>query len=148
MTITAPARPAPSVETVATDRLARAAAGTGAVAFLPAGLWAMVAPRSFFEQVAEFHPYNQHLLQDIGAFQLGLGAVLLLVALRPRIDALTAALLGTGVGGTAHAVSHVLGHDLGGKPWSDIPMFTAIGLILLCAGVLRARALARHALTR
>ncbi|MEA3019115.1 MAG: hypothetical protein QOI47_639, partial [Actinomycetota bacterium] len=67
----------------------------------------------------------------------------LIVALWPRIDALAAALLGTGIGGTAHAVSHVIGHDLGGRPWSDIPMFTVIGLLLLGAGAIRARALAR-----
>lgn len=143
MTTTAPGTRPASMPTGASDRLARLAAGVGAAAFLPTGLWAMVHPRSFFEQVAEFHPYNQHFLQDIGAFQLGLGAVLLLVALRPRVDALTAALLGTGAGGTAHALSHVLGRDLGGKPWSDIPMFALIGLLLLCAGALRARALAR-----
>lgn len=142
METTSRGAPAP-VRAGASDRLARIAAGIGAFAFLPAGLWAMVDPRSFFEQVAEFDPYNQHFLQDIGAFQLGLGAVLLIVALRSRVDALAAALLGTGVGGAAHAVSHVVGHDLGGKPSTDIPMFTVIGLILLCAGVLRARSLAR-----
>lgn len=143
MTMTAPSTRPADRETSASDQLARVAAGVGALAFLPTGLWAMVDPRSFFEQVAEFHPYNQHFLQDIGAFQIGLGVVLLLVALRPRIDALTAVLLGTGVGGAAHAVSHVVGHDLGGRPSSDIPMFTVIALILLCAGALRARALAR-----
>jgi hypothetical protein len=131
------------MSTGASERLARIAAGVGAFAFLPAGLWAMADPRSFFDQVAEFHPYNQHFVQDVGAFQLGLGAVLLIVALWPRIDALAAALLGTGIGGTAHAVSHVIGHDLGGRPWSDIPMFTVIGLLLLGAGAIRARALAR-----
>ena len=143
MTMTTPATRAVASEGAPSDRGARAAAGVGAAAFLPFGLWAMVDPRSFFERVAEFHPYNEHLLQDVGGFQLGLGAVLLLVALRPQIDALAAGLLGTGVGAAAHAVSHVIGHDLGGKPASDIPMFTVIALILLGAGTMRARAVAR-----
>jgi hypothetical protein len=69
------------------------------------GVWAMVAPESFFDTAATFEPYNQHFLQDIGAFQIGLGAVLLL-AVWVSADALTVALLGVGVGGLAHAVSH------------------------------------------
>lgn len=127
----------------ALDTIGRAAAAAGACAFLPFGAWAMLAPRSFFERLAEFHPYNEHFIQDIGAFQLGLGAVLLVVALRPAIDALTAALLGTGVGAAAHAVSHVVGHDLGGKPASDIPMFSVVAVVLLAAGALRARGVVR-----
>lgn len=107
------------------------------MAFLPFGLWAMVAPRSFFERLAEFHPYNQHFIQDIGAFQLGIGAVLAIAVLRPGIDALTAALVGSGLGGAAHAVSHVIGHDLGGTPTQDIPMFSVIALTLLISGGLR-----------
>lgn len=113
------------------------------MAFLPFGAWAMLAPRSFFEQLAEFHPYNQHFVQDIGAFQLGIGAVLLVAALRPGIDALTVALLGSGVGGAAHAVSHMVGHELGGKPTSDIPMFSVIAVVLLVTGAMRARAMTR-----
>jgi len=138
MTTTQPSRASTSAAT--SDALGRVAAAIGACAFVPFGAWAMLAPRSFFEQLAEFHPYNQHFVQDIGAFQLGLGAVLLVVALRPAIDALTAALLGTGVGAAAHAVSHVVGHDLGGKPASDIPMFSVVAVVLLVIGALRLRA--------
>jgi len=138
MTTTQPSRSAAGSAT--SDTLARVAAAVGAAAFLPFGAWAMLAPRSFFEQLAEFHPYNQHFVQDIGAFQLGLGVVLLVVAIRPAIDALTSALLGTGVGAAAHAVSHVVGHDLGGKPASDIPMFSVVAAVLLVIGALRLRA--------
>jgi hypothetical protein len=48
--------------------------------FAVVGVWAMVDPRSFFDKLATFQPYNQHLLQDLGAFQVGLGVVLLLAA--------------------------------------------------------------------
>ena len=122
------------------------ASGLGAAAFLPFGLWAMFAPRSFFDHLATFEPYNQHFIQDIGAFQLGLGAVLLLAALRPRTDGPTIALLGTGVGAAAHVASHLAGLDLGGKPASDIPTFAFIAVMLLVAGGLRLRATSQSAL--
>lgn len=99
----------------------------------------MADPEAFFERVAEFDPYNQHFVQDIGAFQIGLGAVLLLAALVRRIDALALALLGVGAGSGAHVVSHVVGRDLGGTPETDIPVFATLTLILVAAGVLRWR---------
>lgn len=130
-------QPAPQVSR--SSRLTVVAAYLGAGGFLPFGLWAMIAPRSFFENLAEFEPYNQHFIQDIGAFQLGLGAVLLVAALRPRMDGLAIALLGVGVGAAAHVVSHVVGRDLGGKPTTDIALFSMMALILLVAGVARGR---------
>ncbi|MBF8290260.1 MAG: hypothetical protein HW391_1228 [Chloroflexi bacterium] len=98
------------------------------------GAWAMVDPNSFFEVLARFEPYNQHFLQDIGAFQIGLGMVLLLAGLLVRPDGLTVALLGVGVGAALHAVSHVLGRDLGGVPERDIPSFAVLAAALLTAG--------------
>jgi hypothetical protein len=99
----------------------------------------MVDPHSFFETAAKFEPYNQHFLQDVGAFQIGLGAVLLLAGLPARADGLTVALIGVGVGATLHAVSHAIGQDLGGTPAQDIPLFAAIAVVLLAAGALRWR---------
>lgn len=110
----------------------RVVAAVGGGFFLAVGLWAMVAPRSFFDALATFEPYNQHFLQDIGAFQIGLGAVLLLAVLT-RLDALAAALGGVGIGSAAHVVSHAVGTDLGGTPAMDIPVFTVLTLVLLAA---------------
>jgi hypothetical protein len=101
------------------------------------GAWAFLAPRSFYENVASFEPYNLHLLHDVGAFQLGLGATLL-AALVWR-DALLVALAGGTVGAVVHAVSHVLDQDLGGRgsdPWT----LGALALLLLVAFGLRLRA--------
>jgi hypothetical protein len=111
----------------------------GAAGFLGLGLWAMVDPESFFDQIATFEPYNQHFVQDIGAFNIGLGAVLLLALLPDRPDALAVALVGTGIGAGAHVVSHLVGHDLGGRPESDIPLFTATAVLLLAAGLVQWR---------
>jgi hypothetical protein len=102
------------------------------------GVWAMADPRSFFDRVATFEPYNQHLLQDIGAFQIGLGAVLLLAVLVS--DSIAAALFGVGVGSLAHLGSHLVGMDLGGRPEVDIPSFGLLGVLLLAAGAIRLRA--------
>jgi hypothetical protein len=108
-----------------------------AAVFVGFGLWAFADPESFFDRVATFEPYNQHLVQDIGAVQIGLGAVLLLAVVAPVRDALTIALVGTGVGSAVHVASHVIGHDLGGTPETDIPIFTILTLALLVPGLLR-----------
>jgi len=116
--------------------LPRIVALVGGVAFVALGLWAMVDPLSFFDALAVFEPYNQHFLQDISAFQVGLGAVLLLAS-TPRADALAVALVGVGVGAALHVVSHVIGRDLGGTPETDIPAFAVMAILLLVAGGLR-----------
>lgn len=102
------------------------------------GTWAMVDPESFFDIAATFDPYNQHFVQDIGAFQIGLGAVLLLASW-PDADGLAVALLGVGIGSLAHVISHAVGHDLGGTPEVDIPFFSTITVLTLSAGYLRWR---------
>lgn len=112
-------------------RVIAIAAGIG---FIAPGLWAMVDPRSFFTALAAFEPYNQHFLQDIGAFQIGLGVVLLLAGAQARADGLSVALVGVGVGAAFHALSHIIGRDLGGTPQTDIPLFTAMAAVLLIAG--------------
>ena len=119
--------------------LPRLVAIVGGVSFVALGLWAMIGPRSFFDAVATFEPYNRHFLQDIGAFQVGLGAVLLFAVVPGRVDALAVALFGVGVGAALHAVSHSVGRDLGGTPETDIPVFAALALLLLAAGGVRWR---------
>ena len=117
----------------------RAVAIVAGIGFIALGAWAMVDPRSFFEALATFEPYNQHFLQDVGAFQIGLGAVLILAGVPHRADGLTVALVGVGVGAALHAMSHVVGRDLGGTPERDIPLFAATAVLLLAAGWLRWR---------
>jgi hypothetical protein len=119
--------------------LPRVVAIVGGIGFVALGVWAMADPHSFFEAVARFEPYNQHFLQDVGAFQVGLGVVLLLAGLAGRADGLTVALIGVGAATTLHTVSHLVGRDLGGVPDRDIPAFAAIAAILLAAGASRWR---------
>ena len=117
-------------------RIVAVLAGVG---FAASGVWALVAPESFFDALAPFDPYNQHLLQDIGSFLIGLGAVLLLASVSTDADALAAALLGVGIGSLAHTVSHVIGIDLGGRPAIDIPLLGALTVVLIVAGWIRKR---------
>ena len=118
-------------------QLPRIIAGIGGLGFVALGLWAMLGPRSFFDAIATFEPYNKHFLQDIGAFQIGLGAVLLLAVLPGRVDGLALALLGVGIGATFHVICDIVGRDLGGTPEPGIPFFGVIALLLLAGGVLR-----------
>ena len=119
------------------QRFAPAVAWLGAAFFVVFGVWAMADPRSFFDSVATFDPYNRHFIQDIGAFQIGLGAVLVLAVAFEGAGALPVALVGAGIGSGAHVVSHIVGRDLGGTPETDIPFFAIVTALLLAAGLAR-----------
>jgi hypothetical protein len=108
---------------------------------LAAGLWAFLAPSSFFRSVATFRPYNRHFIHDIGAFQIGLGVALVL-ALRWN-DALFVALTAFGVGAGVHFVSHVIDQNLGGHPATDLLGLGLLAAVTLAAAALRARQMAR-----
>ena len=103
----------------------------------PPGAWAFLAPRSFYDNVATFEPYNLHLLHDLGAFQLAIGASLLAALLWS--DGLTVALAGATVGAVVHDVAHFMDRDLGGRssdPWT----LGLLAVLLLVALALRIRA--------
>lgn len=121
-------------------RFPRLIAAIGGFVFLAFGGWALVSPESFYESVATFEPYNAHFLQDIGAFQLGLGATLVLAAFLTG-DALLAALVGVGLGASAHVISHLVGLDAGGTPEVDVPSLSILAILLLIAGAIRWRRL-------
>ena len=104
------------------------------------GGWAFVHPSSFFERIATFPPYNRHFLHDVGAFQIGLGAVL--VASLVWRDGLLVALAGNAVGAVLHLLSHVLDRSLGGSA-SDFVVLGAVALLLVFAAGARLQALRR-----
>lgn len=101
--------------------------------YLLTGAWAFLLPRPFYGAVATFAPFNQHLLHDAGAFQVGLGLALILAALmdtglRPALIAVLAASL-------LHLGAHVEDVRLGGHPATDLPILVAI-CVILGAGLL------------
>ncbi len=107
---------------------------------LASGLWAMLAPDSFYGVVATYPPYNRHLIHDLGAFLLGLGATLgLALALS---DALLVALSGNAIAGAAHFASHVVDRELGGQP-TDPLTIGLFALLLIALAVWRAASMER-----
>lgn len=95
------------------------------------GFWAFLFPRSFFERIAAFPPYNRHLVHDIGAFQVGLGATLLFAMLRR--DAVLVALAGAGVGLILHFFSHLLDRSLGGQTTDPVSTGLLAAVVALAA---------------
>jgi hypothetical protein len=109
------------------------AAGWVVAAFwVGGGLAAFLAPKAFYDSAATFPPYNVHFVHDIGAFQIGLGAVIVLALL--RWSSLAAALVGVGIGSAVHAVSHVIDYDLKPDPL-DLVVFVGLTIVTLAAGL-------------
>src|SRR3954453_20670567 len=78
------------------------------------GIWATAAPRSFYDDfpgpsswVSPLGPYDEHLVRDVGAFELGLLVVALfaLVTLERRV--VQAALVAAIVAGLPHLIYHL-----------------------------------------
>jgi hypothetical protein len=105
----------------------------GAAFTLAFGIWALADPRSFYDQIATYPPYNTHLLHDIGAFQAGIGATLLFGLLRR--DALGVVLAGTSVGAVLHAVAHIMDQDLGGKSTDPVLLSIFAAAILIATAI-------------
>jgi PPOX class probable F420-dependent enzyme len=99
---------------------------------LATGCWALAAPGSFADFI-DFPPENPHLLHDAGAFQLGLGATLLLATAWG--DGLAVALAGFLVGNTAHAVNHATDLDLGGHVMDWVLLGVVSVLVAVALGV-------------
>ena len=109
--------------------------GAGVV-LIVIGLWAFASPRSFFDSLAKWPPFNKHFIHDIGALQIGIGATLLLAV--ARTDALFVALAGAAVGATFHFLAHLFDRDLGGRS-SDPILFAIVAGVLIFAAYSRYR---------
>jgi hypothetical protein len=104
-----------------------------AASMLALGAWAFLAPESF-AQFIDYPPYNRHLIHDAGAFQLGIGATVLLALWWS--DALVVALTGFAVASALHTVSHWTDRNLGGHG-SDVPSLGLLTIVALIAIYLR-----------
>lgn len=103
------------------------------IAFALGGTWAFVDPRSFYDELALFPPYNEHLFHDVGAFQLGLGVVAALAL--ARRDGREIALWGLAAAAVVHTVGHAIDSELGGRD-SDVPLLGGLAIVLVIAAVL------------
>ena len=88
---------------------------------LAIGIWAFFAPASFAEFVA--FPYSRHLMHDVGVFQIGIGATMLLALL--WADSIMVVLAGYVVGSGFHVVAHIIDRHIGGN------IYETLGLGLL-----------------
>jgi predicted anti-sigma-YlaC factor YlaD len=104
------------------------------------GIWATVAPRSFYDDfpgggrtwVSTDGPFNEHLIRDVGAWSLGLAVVVAIAAWtmsRPLI--LTAGTAVT-VAALPHAIYHARHADLIG---SAVDQTISISLLFLSAAI-------------
>jgi hypothetical protein len=98
--------------------VARVALLVLAVAGLYQGIWAQLAPRSFFDDfpggmswVADDGPYNQHLVRDIGGLVNGMSVVAIVAACTLSSTLLVANALGWFVYAVPHLLYH-LAHSL------------------------------------
>ncbi|MCI4064494.1 hypothetical protein MRQ36_18565 [Micromonospora sp. R77] len=112
----------------------RVVAGLLGIGSLVVGVWALVAPGSF--SAAVNFPPSEHFVHDVGAFQLGIGATLLLALIWS--DGLAVALGGYLVAAVAHTVSHAIDGEIGGSVvQTGLVLLTAV--LALAALLLRGR---------
>ncbi len=102
---------------------------------LALGIWALADTTSFYENIAEWPPYNRHFIHDLGAFQIGLGAALVFALIWQR-DAVMAVLGGGAIGATGHWVVHISDEEFGGRDL-DPYLLGIVALILVVAFVWR-----------
>ena len=121
--------------------IGRVATGAGAIFFSLSGAWALVDPSSFYDQVAPWPPYNEHLVHDAGVFQLGIGVSLggLLVGMRGTL----AVLAGAAAAAVLHVVSHVVDFGDGGRS-TDPYVLGVVALVILVGLFIEGRAARRR----
>jgi hypothetical protein len=112
-------------------RIGRAGASVAALYFVVFGAWALLLPRSFFDRIATWPPFNEHLIHDAGALQLGIGVGLAAALLRnwSRL----APLIGAAVATLLHVVSHVVDYGEGGR--SSDPYALGAVAVIVCVAV-------------
>ena len=86
---------------------------------LQIGAWALVAPRSFYDDfpglgrawVSVDGPFNEHLVRDVGALNLAMAALFVAAMVRLGRELVTMAGVLAIIWGTPHAIYHVLNTD-------------------------------------
>lgn len=114
----------------------RAALLYGAFVNGTVGVWASIAPRSFYDSFPGFGrvwvaidgPYNEHLLRDVGALGLGLTIVILAAAWtmsRPMLLVAGAAMTAAALPHTIYHLAHADVYD------STVDKVTSLGGLVL-----------------
>ena len=125
--------------------LRRLALAIIAIGYLPVGLWATFAPRSFYDNfpglghhwVSGDPPFNPHLVTDVGGLNLALAAIAIFafVALTPALVRATAA--GALLYEVPHAIFHARHlHHIGSTTDQVLAMGSFVAVILSALALL------------
>ena len=107
------------------------------VTALMVGVWALLAPGSFYEDfpasgrgwVSTLPPYNEHLVRDVGALNLALAALLAFAALSLEIRLVRISLFVWLVYAVPHFVYHLT--EFGAMPFlDDAANIAGLGLVV------------------
>jgi hypothetical protein len=110
-----------------------AAVTIGGLIMLALGIWAFLTPASFVDFVA--FPYNRLLLHDVGAFQISIGATMVLALM--WADGVMVVLAGYVAGTGFHLASHIIDRHIGGHAYDPLVLgvMVAVGLAGMYARV-------------
>lgn len=121
------------------ERWFRIALAYLAIFSLQIGLWALLAPRSFFDDFPGFGrawvrvdgPYNEHLVRDVGALNLAMVALLVAAAYTlSRQLVITAA-----VASLVWGVPHLLYHSFHTNSLGNLDLVSSLGGLALYAAL-------------
>lgn len=98
---------------------------------LATGALMLLAPRTFYDQVGTFPPFNAHYLRDLATWYVAFGVALLLAARRPawRVPLLALVVLQYAL----HVVNHVIDVSDPSPAWKG-PV-TVVALVLIGAAL-------------
>ena len=121
----------------------RIALGLLAVAALPIGIQAALAPRSFFDDfplpgrdwVSLAGAYDEHLVRDVGGLYLALGVVTAWAVLRPQVDLFRVVGIAWEVFSVPHLLFH-LGHLDGLDTFDKVAESTSLAVTVVLAALL------------
>ena len=102
------------------------------VYLLGIALFAVVAPGTFFDELGQFGPRNDHYIHDVAAFQGAVGLLMLLAVRRPAWA--VPALLVASFQFALHTVSHLV--DIGDADPEWVGVVELLGLTLATAVLL------------
>ncbi|MGH9244417.1 MAG: hypothetical protein ACRD29_08900 [Acidimicrobiales bacterium] len=120
----------------------RVALGLLAAIALEIGVWASLAPRSFFDGfpgfgrawVAADGPFNEHLVRDVGQLYLALGIITAAALVRPSVWIIRAVAAAWLVEGVLHFVYHADHADLYGTA-DRVLNIVGLGLAVVLAAL-------------
>lgn len=125
---------------------ARIALGCLSFVSVQIGAWALVAPRSFYDDfpglgrawVSADGPFNEHLVRDVGALNLAVAVLFIIAAIRLRQDLVMIAGVVALVWGVPHAVYHFFNTDVLDSSDVAVSSFGLITFVVLGGGLIYA----------